>query len=322
MSDDSPINTNIKDKDTDKKFLICISQSILAFIINIILGSYIVYVSKILHVIQLPTRMDQFPYTTTDVPESITDRNIDNNVVGINYLYTEPPSIPKPEDITEAVTNIAVPIATTSATTTATTDTNVEKSFFITRQLFYTQIFVNPQNYKRIYRPDHFSSSLYKSNWVFVLMIKIIRQQLYSFIYWGLCIFFGFIYGDTTEKQSGNMLYLWETAMMIFGPLFFLLFSIGWSVCLFFYSCYCIFMQIFTILNYESADTGVRKDNPNMENTYKGPNNPEKNSWWWRGIPILTPSGVLSILGLYSENGKRLIYPLFNAMRTTREILW
>jgi hypothetical protein len=299
-------NTNIKDKDSDKKFFMILSQTILAFTINIILGSYIVYVSKILHVIQLPTRMDQFPYTTTDVPDSITNRTLADNIVGINYLYTEPPSIPKPEEISDALKDVATAgIATTTATagiatTTATagiaTATNIEKSFLISRQLFYTRIYVDPQNYKRIYNPSHFFSSLYDSKRVSILMFKLIMQQLYSFIYWGLCIFFGFVYGDTTEKQSGKSLYLWETAMMIFGPVLFLLFSVGWSFCLFYYSCYCIFMQIFTILNYESDEHGVRRDNPEMEN--KGPNNPKKNSWWWRGIPLFSVSGILSIWGI------------------------
>ena len=47
MSDDSiDKNTNIKDKDSDKKFFMVLSQTILAFIINItkinyIFGSYI-----------------------------------------------------------------------------------------------------------------------------------------------------------------------------------------------------------------------------------------------------------------------------------------
>ena len=147
MSDDK--NTNIKDKKVDQKFIRCISQSILAFTINIILGSYIVYVSKILHVIQLPTRIDQFPYNTQDVPDSIKDRiptsntdttAIKNNVVGINYLYTEPPPA------TGAATDIAA-LPPTSP---------VEMVFPMTRQLCYKQIYVNPDDYKQIYWPNYF----------------------------------------------------------------------------------------------------------------------------------------------------------------------
>jgi hypothetical protein len=299
MSDDSiniNKNTDIKDKDTDKKFFMILSQTILAFTINIILGSYIVYASKILHVIQLPTRMDKFPYTnTTDVPTT----NAANNIVGINYLYTEPPSITKPDGLLNAA-------AATGgiATTGATGATDSEKVFFMSRQLFYTQIYVDPNNYTRIYDPSYFFSSLYKSDWITSLMFKLIMQQLYSFIYWGLCLFFGFVYGDAAAPHLGWYLYLWETAMMIFGPVLFLLFSVGWSICLFFYSCYCIFMQIFTILNYESDDNGVRKDDPKLENTFKGQQNYNKNSWWWRGfpfflfVPFLTASGFLSILGV------------------------
>jgi hypothetical protein len=296
MSDDSnniDKNTNIKDKDSDKKFFMILSQTILAFTINIILGSYIVYVSKILHVIQLPTRMDQFPYTTTDVPDSITNRTLADNIVGINYLYTEPPSIPKPEDITDSIKDLA-----TAGVATATDTTDSEKVFFMSRQLFYTKIYVNPQNYERIYEPSYFFSSLYKSERVSILMVKLIMQQLYSFVYWGLCIFFGFVYGDTTEPQSGKILYLWETAMMIFGPVLFLLFSVGWSICIFFYSCYCIFMQIFTIINYESDEHGVRHDRPELENSFKGSQDPKKNAWWWRGIPLFSASGILSIWGI------------------------
>ena len=76
MSDDK--NTNIKDKKVDQEFLMSISKSILAFTINIILGSYIVYVSKILHVIQLPTRIDKFPYKTQIVPDNIAKNNSNN----------------------------------------------------------------------------------------------------------------------------------------------------------------------------------------------------------------------------------------------------
>ena len=317
MSDDSiDKNTNIKDKESDKKFFMILSQTILAFTINIILGSYIVYASKILHVIQLPTRMDKFPYISDKtVPDSIINRTVAYNTVGINYLYTEPPP-------TAAAAAATATAATATATATAatvagliTTNSSLinlfrtdsqegDKVFFMSRQLFYTRIYVDPLNYTRIYDPSYFFSSLYDSNWIVSLMFKLIMQQLYSFIYWGLCIFFGFVYGDTTEPQSGKSLYLWETAMMIFGPVLFLLFSVGWSFCLFFYSGYCIFMQIFTILNYESADTGVRKDDPKLENVFKGHQDSNKNAWWWRGfpfflfIPFLTASGFLSILGI------------------------
>ena len=301
MSDDK--NTNIKDKKVDQEFLMSISKSILAFTINIILGSYIVYVSKILHVIQLPTRIDKFPYNTQIVPDNIAKNN-SNNIVGINYLYTEPPSISNQS--TDGVDAVATAATVATAGVAATTDSNVEKSFFMSRQLFYTKIYVNPLNYEQIYDPSYFLSSLYDSDWIFVLMFKLIMQQVYSFIYWGLCIFFGFVYGDAAEPQSGWTLYLWETAMMIFGPVLFLLFSVGWSFCLCFYSFYCIFMQFFTIYDYESAPTGVRKDNPKMENTYKenDQNNSKKNAWWWRGfpfflfIPFLTVSGFLSICGM------------------------
>ncbi len=300
MSDDSiDKNTNIKDKDSDKKFFMILSQTILAFIINIILGSYIVYASKILHVIQLPTRMDQFPYTTTDVPDSIVNNSTSNNIVGINYLYTEPP----PTTAAAAPAAAAVIATGGIVTPAANPATDSEKVFFMSRQLFYTQIYVDPQNYTRIYDPPYFFSSLYKSEWLTSLMFKLIMQQLYSFIYWGLCLFFGFVYGDAAAPHSGWYLYVWETAMMIFGPVLFLLFSVGWSICLFFYSCYCIFMQIFTIWNYESDEKGVRKDNPNLENSYKT-TDPKKNAWWWRGfpfflfIPFLTASGFLSILGV------------------------
>ena len=78
--------------------------------------------------------------------------------IPINYLYTEPPSIPKPEEITNAVKDVA-----TGGIATATTpSTDSDKVFFISRQLFYTQIYVNPQNYERIYKPSYFFSSLYK----------------------------------------------------------------------------------------------------------------------------------------------------------------
>ena len=281
MSDDK--NTNIKDKKVDQKFVRCISQSILAFTINIILGSYIVYVSKILHVIQLPTRIDQFPYNTQDVPDSITNRTIKDNVVGINYLYTEPPT---PND-NSADTSIATDVAVLPSTTP------VEMVFPMTRQLCYKQIYVNPHDYKQIYWPNYFLSGLYKSKRVSFLIIQLILQQMYSFIYNGICIFFEVVYG-VNRDNDGWSIYLWETAMMILGPLLFVLFSFGWSVCLYFYTIYCIFMQIFTLYEYESASTGVRKDEPEYENHYADKEQDKrKNSWWWTGIPLIPIRGWL-----------------------------
>ena len=286
MSDDSPINTNIKDKKVDQEFFKCISQSILAFTINIILGSYIVYVSKILHVIQLPTRMDQFPYTTTDEPSIITNRipkgntdttTIEQNVVGINYLYTEPP--------TATATGAGLAAAPATAIAGLPSTTPVEMVFPMTRQLCYKQIYVNPDDYKQIYWPNYFLSGLYKSKRVSFLIIQLILQQMYSFIYNGICIFFEVVYG-VNRDNDGWSIYLWETAMMILGPLLFVLFSFGWSVCLYFYTMYCIFMQIFTLYEYESASTGVRKDEPEYENHYADKEQDKrKNSWWWVGIP-------------------------------------
>jgi hypothetical protein len=146
-------------------------------------------------------------------------------------------------------------------------------------------------------------------------MFKLIMQQLYSFIYWGLCIFFGFVYGDAATPQSGWTLYLWETVMMIFGPVLFLLFSVGWSICLLFYSWYCIFMQIFTILNYESAEKGVRKDDIKLENSLKGQQDPDKNEWRWPGpvrgfLSCCGVVGLLLVLFWYFFLGSALI-PFF-----------
>jgi hypothetical protein len=280
MSDDKNTNTNIKDKKVDQKFFRCISQSILAFTINIILGSYIVYVSKILHVIQLPTRIDKFPYTTTDVPDSIKNRTLLDNIVGINYLYTEPPNTTTTPATADAIAGLPSP-------------SPVEMSFLMTRQLCYKQIYVNPYDYKQIYSPNYFLSGLYKSKRVSFLIIQLILQQMYSFIYNGICIFFEVVYG-VNNQNDGWSIYLWETAMMILSPLLFVLFSFGWSVCLYFYTIYCIFMQIFTIYEYESDSTGVRKDEPEYENRRADKEqNKDKNSWWWTGIPLIPIRGWL-----------------------------
>ena len=70
MSESTP-NTDITNQNVDKKFFQKIFQIVIAFLINIILGSYIVYISKILYVIELPTCMNTFPYITNYADDDI-----------------------------------------------------------------------------------------------------------------------------------------------------------------------------------------------------------------------------------------------------------
>ena len=81
-------NSNIINKKVDKQFATGLTHAILAFIVNIILGSYIIYVSKILQVIQLPTDILIHPYYNqgTIPPQTVNP----NNFIGINCsLYTK-----------------------------------------------------------------------------------------------------------------------------------------------------------------------------------------------------------------------------------------
>ena len=56
---------------------------------------------------------------------------------------------------------------------------------------------------------------------------------MYSFIYNGICIFFEVVYG-VNQDNDGWSIYLWETAMMILGPLLFVLFSTNYNLLLIF----------------------------------------------------------------------------------------
>ena len=60
------IKDDKKDTKIDKEFFVSLIHTLLAFIVNIILGAYVIYVSKILQLIELPTDMNKYPYINQD----------------------------------------------------------------------------------------------------------------------------------------------------------------------------------------------------------------------------------------------------------------
>ena len=136
-------NTTIKDKKVDKQFFIGVIHTVLAFIINIILGCYVIYVSKILQFIKLPTNINEYPYTN-DKP-ALNINNTSSEFVGINYLYTESP------------------------------EESNKSTIGTTRELLFTQIHVDPNDYKEIYDAPYFFSELYNAKnsvtYTFILLV-------------------------------------------------------------------------------------------------------------------------------------------------------
>ena len=234
-------NTTIKDTKVDKLFIIGLFNTILAFIVNIILGSYVIYVSKILQFIELPTDINKYPYTDTDTDIN-TKHEVNNKFVGINYLYTE--------------------LTDPNSKDNDSTDNKSNSSWKIVRELLFTKINVDQNDNEQIYNPNNFFKDLYKgSNWVTITYIKLIIQQIYCFYYWAICIFFKFINGyDNITKSESWSIYLWETLMMLIGFPLFILYSIFLTIGLLFYIPYIILKNILIIWDYDYKNHITKTD--------------------------------------------------------------
>jgi hypothetical protein len=271
-NDDTDKNTTIKDKDSDKKFFASLGTWLIVLTVNIMLGSYIIYASKILHVIQLPTNLDADPYTNTKENENAKEpisrityrmKNIDNNTIGINYLDTiiQPPQN-EVDDADATIADAATDAnAATDAATISDTDNDNPPG---TRIPFFTKINVNPDNYKKIFNENgFFGSSLYAKNTnVQYVCLLIVLQKYYCYIYYGICLFFTFIYGD----KKGN--YIWESMMLIFGFPLFLLYCMGMIIGLCVLLPIWILWQIQFVYYYESTDKGICLINDKQTTTW------------------------------------------------------
>ena len=216
-------NTTIKDKKVDKQFFIGVIHTVLAFIINIILGCYVIYVSKILQFIKLPTDINKYPYTTSNSIPEIS--NTPDQFVGINYLYTE------------------------------SLEESNKSTIGTTRELLFTKIHVNPNDYKQIYDAPYFFSELYNAkNSVTYTFILLVIQYIYSFYYWGICYFFqmiNFSNDKNTDKSNSLYLYLWETFIMLIGFPAFIIYSIVLTGLSVLYIAYIIIINLSVIWNYD-----------------------------------------------------------------------
>ena len=261
MSDDSnkndaDKNTTIKDKDSDKKFFTSLGTWLVIFTINVMIGSYVIYASKILHVIQLPTNLDAPPYTitatekneqlkdeteaaeakppTTYVIPRIKEQLNKNNTVGINYLDT-----------------FIQPPAPDAATATGAAPVAAEPAHERTK--YFTKIMVNPDDYKNIFNEYSFlGSSVYKRQTGILYAISlIITQQYYFYIYYSICYFFSFVYNNSKDSYWG------ESIMLIVGfPAFLLYFMFIVGLLAFLLPIW-ILRQVPKFWKYESTPTGI-----------------------------------------------------------------
>ena len=290
MSDDSnndadkntDKNTTIKDKGSDNKFFASLGTWLVVLTVNIMLGSYIIYASKILHVIQLPTNLDAAPYTNTKDEEKVDDAAaanttppsiyiiprikeqmtpFKNNTVGINYLDTiiQPPQNEVGVS-TGASSNIAGALTNNSSSNTNSLLDNDTKNPPGTRVPYFTKIYVNPDNYKNIFNEkDFLGSSLYKKNgYVVWIIILLIIQQYYFYIYYSICVFFSFVY----DNSKGS--YFQESLMLLFGFPLFLVYSMLRVALLGFLLPIWILIQVPKLWSYESNPDGIRVINDRL----------------------------------------------------------
>lgn len=277
-NDDTDKNTTIKDKDSDKKFFASLGTWLVVLTVNIMLGSYIIYASKILHVIQLPTNLDAPPYTNTKeyeqeqkaktrdaaaktppsiyiIPRIKEQMNpVQKNIVGINYLDTiiQPPQNEVVDDTT---------VVNTATTPLLDNDTNNPPG---TRVPYFTKIYVNPNDYKNIFNEtDFLGSSLYKKQTGIVyLCLLIIRQQYYFYIYYIICYFFSFIY----DNSKGS--YLKESIMLLVGFPLFLLYSILTVSLLAPLVPIWFFLQVPKLWTYECTENGLQNISDKKPETF------------------------------------------------------
>ena len=240
-------NATIKDTKIDKEFFVSLIHTLLAFIVNIILGAYVIYVSKILQLIELPTDMNKYPYINKPTP---TPTSTADSFIGINYLDT------KTEDIDTAAATTAATTATAAATsTTDSSASNKKPSFIIPRELFFTKICVDLLH-EPLYNTNSFFSNIYKNNgtyYVTQIYNRLVIQQIYSFYYWGICTFFKFVngYDNTITKSESFSIYIWETVMMLVGFPLFILYSIILTIGLLFYIPWIMLSNVLVIWNFD-----------------------------------------------------------------------
>jgi len=236
---------NITDNSADKTYIYGVfAYIIFHLLVNLILGSYIVYIAKVLHVLHLPVCVTSAPYIQPFINTSeVVDPNDKASIfaseckdipgvkyelpvgvspiVGINYILS---FIPKPEITRENFTG------TEQELKAAITKQKSEEPWLLPRELFYTRIKIDNT------KPTIFDcySWIHNSSSMVLTYFGLFMQKLYSFIYWGLCWFFSFVYGSD-KWTSKWTLYFWELFMILLGPYLFLFYSAGLAVAASFY---------------------------------------------------------------------------------------
>lgn len=214
----------LMDLKTDKIYIHVVFVSVFfTLLLNIIFGSYIIYVAKLLHKIKLPLCLNDMPYKNafTEGEKIFTT----NNNININYLWSiSQTQLEQNKKIVEARIARTKNIATNAPNDPAVDKLSTEQiPFKIDREVYYNKI--NIEGNDEPFDKD-ICSYVYKEKSVIMATIYLLCQHFYSFVYWGMCMFFSTVYGGHDAK-SGVM---WEFFMLLISPIYFIFFLIGWSV--------------------------------------------------------------------------------------------
>ena len=214
----------LMDLKTDKIYIHVVFVSVFfTLLLNIIFGSYIIYVAKLLHKIKLPICLNVTPYTKafTEGEKIFTT----NNNININYLWSiSQTQLEQNKKIVEARIARTKNIATNAPNDPAIDKLSTEQiPFKIDRELYYNKI--NIEGTDEPFDKD-ICSYVYKEKSVIMATIYLLCQHFYSFVYWGMCMFFSTVYGGHDAKSG----VIWEFFMLLISPIYFIFFLIGWSV--------------------------------------------------------------------------------------------
>ena len=196
----------------------------ITLLLNIIFGSYLNYVAKVLHIIKLPMCLNEAPYTevaSAPAPPA-------NSFVNINYLWSiSQEQIAANKVIDDARIERIKMLALGKDISDELKNKSTEQiPFKIDRELYYNKIKVEGAD---IPFETDICSYLYKENSVLMVTFYLLVQHFYSFNYWGICMFFSSIYGGNLDDKAENNKsswkpFIWEFFMIIVSPIYFMFF--------------------------------------------------------------------------------------------------